>query len=175
MDREVCVLIYSQYSLASQKLVEYIKILPYDFAAVTGMTFLAADSQDIRDSLLSKLNINEVPCIYIKYFDGRVAVYHSDNLFRFIDSITRSFIPQNLPEEHVAQQPIRQQHVVAPPPSPQQQQDDEIIIEEPKIPASFIKRDKIMEVATAMFKQREDVEKARSAAAAPIPPNRTPL
>ena len=180
MDREVCVLIYSQYSIASQKLVDYIKILPYDFAAVTGMTFLPADTQNVRDILKKELNVDEVPCLYIKYFDGRNVMYQDTMIYKFIDSVTRSFIPQNPPQvinDVQAQQQQMQPQQMQPQQMQQQMQPSQTVnlendselqqvqqqiqqqMQQHQIPASFIKRDKIMEAATEMFKQREESEK----------------
>ena len=69
MDRELCVLVYSEFSQASRRLIEYIQSLPYDLAAITGMSLFAADSQEARDKL-DILSITTVPCIFIKYFKG---------------------------------------------------------------------------------------------------------
>lgn len=89
MDRELCVLIYSQYSPASKEVIDFIQSLPYDIAAVTGMSLLAADSQNVRNNL-AMLNISSVPCIFIKYLDGTSSLYKDEQVYSFIDSISRS-------------------------------------------------------------------------------------
>jgi|HubBroStandDraft_6_1064221.scaffolds.fasta_scaffold727774_2 hypothetical protein len=92
MDRKFCVLIYSQYSSASKSLIEYIRALPYDFARITGMTFLAADNQSVRDCLLRQ-NITTVPAIVVQYFDGKFQVFENDAVYKFISVIVASMTP----------------------------------------------------------------------------------
>lgn len=124
MDREVCVLVYSQYSTASKNLVDYIKLLPYDFAAVTGLTFLAADTLDVREKL-TELGVVDVPAIFIKYFDGRTVIYTGQKLYGFVDSITSSLIVSQQPADQVNDQVIEEFRYIPPrvqPPKLQVQQ-----------------------------------------------------
>ena len=93
MDRELCVLIYSEFSPASKLVIDYIQSLPYDIAAITGMTMFAADTQDSRDKLL-KLSIESVPCIFVRYFDGTTNVYESNGVYKFIDAISAAIQKQ---------------------------------------------------------------------------------
>jgi hypothetical protein len=90
MNREICVLIYSQYSSASEQLITYISNLPYDLAAITGMVLLQADSKEIRDGL-SSINIDTVPCIYVKYFDDTFHIYKDAQVYDFITAVTQAF------------------------------------------------------------------------------------
>lgn len=87
MDRELCVLVYSEFSPASKRLIEYIQSLPYDLAAITGMSMFAADTQESRDRLQT-LSITTVPCIFVKYFDGRTVIYTDNNVYAFINAIS---------------------------------------------------------------------------------------
>lgn len=89
MNREICVLIYSQYSSASEQLIAHISNLSYDFAAVTGIVLLQADCQSIRDDLM-KSNIDTVPCIYVKYFDGTHQIYKDAQVYDFIAAVTQA-------------------------------------------------------------------------------------
>jgi hypothetical protein len=89
MNREICVLIYSQYSSASEQLIDYMSKLPYDLAAITGIVLLQADSKAIRDNLI-KINVDTVPCIYVKYFDGTQQIYKDEQVYDFITAVTQA-------------------------------------------------------------------------------------
>lgn len=89
MNREICVLVYSQYSSASEQLIDYISKLSYDLAAITGIVLLQADSIIIRDEL-HKLGIHTVPCIYVKYFDGTYQIYRDNQVYDFITAVTQA-------------------------------------------------------------------------------------
>lgn len=89
MNREVCVLIYSQYSQASKKLMENIKSLSYDLVAITGMSLLQADSQSVRDRL-TDMNIDDVPSIFVKYFNGKTQLHVGDEVYDFIDAVSKA-------------------------------------------------------------------------------------
>ena len=138
MDREVCVLIYSEYSQASQRIMNFIQNLPYDIAAVTGMSLLAADTQEIRDKL-SKLNILSVPCIFIRYFNGTTAVYNDELVYSFIDAITRSVSDVNV--QNVLDSAVENITV--------QPQEKQLVIHD---------KDKVMAAAAAIQKSRESAD-----------------
>lgn len=94
MNRELCVLIYSQYSSASEQLIDYISKLPYDLAAITGIVLLQADNKMIRDELY-KIDIHTVPCIYVKYFDGTHQIYKDNQVYDFINAVTQAINGNN--------------------------------------------------------------------------------
>lgn len=140
MDRELCVLIYSEFSTASKRLMEYIQSLPYDLAAITGMSFFAADTRESRDKLKT-LSITTVPCIFVKYFDGKTTLYTEDNVYAFINAISSSMsnrepdkVPEILPEI-------------------------DIDADVPVVTTKVINRGDVMAAAMAMQKGREANEK----------------
>lgn len=140
MDREICVLVYSQYSPASKRVIEFIQSLPYDLVAITGMTMLAADTQTTREKL-SNLNITTVPCIYVKYFDGKTVLYEDNMVYSFLDSIIVKLQKDDNTIELV----------------------EEIKEKEIKEPALEIyKRDDVMSAASSLLKKREALEQAQT-------------
>lgn len=170
MDREICVLVYSEFSPASKQIVDYIQSLPYDIAAITGMTLLAADTNEIRKSL-GAMNIRSVPCIYIKYFNGKTSVYSGQQVYSFIDAITAAITSAAAP----VQQKGRTQLQAPPQQPPQQAAPSEVInLEEddmPKIPDVVVKKGNVMAAAAAMQKVREESSIMPTA----IPKNKTKL
>lgn len=147
MDREICVLVYSQYSPASKRVIEFIQSLPYDLVAITGMTMLAADTQTTREKL-SNLNITTVPCIYVKYFDGKTVLYEDNMVYSFLDSIIVKLQKDDNTIELV----------------------EEIKEKEIKEPALEIyKRDDVMSAASSLLKKREALEQAQTKGP-PLPP-----
>lgn len=151
MDRELCVLVYSQYSQASKHVIDFIQTLSYDLAAITGMSLLAADTQEIRDKLKS-LNISSVPCIFVKYFDGTTALYEENLVYSFIDSVTKSVLV--VPFSNI---PITQNDTAIvdltleenPPTAPRQDANFEIY-----------ERDNVMEAAKSLRQAREAEQEA---------------
>lgn len=135
MDRELCVLVYSEFSPASKRLIEYIQSLPYDLAAITGMSMFAADTQESRDRLQT-LSITTVPCIFVKYFDGRTVIYTDNNVYAFINAISSAMPTNVIPETNL----------------------ENAETEAPKI----LKREDVMNAAMAMQKGRESKEKAET-------------
>jgi|HubBroStandDraft_1064217.scaffolds.fasta_scaffold319859_2 hypothetical protein len=146
MDRKLCVLVYSTYSAASKTLIEHIRSLPYDFAAVTGMTLLSADSSVVRDACLAK-DIKTVPCLIVQYFDGNSKLLEDTDVYKFIASVSQSVgmqSPAPLPTQELA------------------------------VPANIVSRDQVMSAATAMQKSRE-VEEPTANTDHPQGPRRTQL
>lgn len=143
MDRELCVLVYSEFSAASKRLIEYIQSLPYDLAAITGMSLFAADTQNARDKLKT-LSITTVPCIFVKYFDGKATLYTDENVYAFITAISSAIVPheeqvnlaENLPKIDIDGDENSQIH----------------------------KREDVMSAAIAMHQIREEKEKAEKMA-----------
>jgi hypothetical protein len=137
MDRKLCVLVYSTYSAASKTLIEYVRALPYDLAAVTGMTLLCADSSAVRDALMAK-DVKNVPCLILQYFDGRSQLLEDMDVYKFIASVSRSIgiksQQENIPQENSLPD--------APPMTVTEM-------------ASIVSRDKVMSAATEMQKSRE--------------------
>jgi hypothetical protein len=107
MNRKLCVLIYSQYSPASQALVEYIQQMPYDFAKITGLTFLPADSEIIREKLIEK-NITVVPSLFVQYFDGQTLLLENETIYKFIASVNKTITQTSEPisEKQDASKPV---------------------------------------------------------------------
>lgn len=174
MDREICVLVYSEFSPASKQIVDYIQSLPYDIAAITGMTLLAADTNEIRKSL-GAMNISYVPCIYIKYFNGKTSVYSGQQVYSFIDAITAAITSAAAPAAAPVQ-PRGRTQLQAPPqqPQPQAAPSEVINLEEddmPKIPEGVVKKGNVMAAAAAMQKVREESSIMPTA----IPKNKTKL
>lgn len=136
MDRKLCVLIYSTFSTESKRLIEYIRNLPYDLAALTGMTFLCADNGIIREKLLLN-EIQNVPCLLLRYFNGNDQLLENEDVYKFIASISQSiFSPQ--------QPPTSSQIVV---PSVDDEKDENNII---------VTRKDVMSTAMEMQKSREN-------------------
>lgn len=147
MDRSICVLIYSEFSHASKRLMDYIQSRPCDIAAITGLSMLVADTQEIRDSLTT-LAITSVPCIFIKYFDGTSALYADNDAYAFVDAITSSV--SIAPSINVDLE--------------EAEKEEEI---KPQVP---LKRVDVMAAALAMHKGREVKEKALQTP--PFPPSK---
>lgn len=147
MNREACVLIYSQYSQASGKLMEYISSLSYDLVALTGMVLLQADSQMVRDRL-SDMTIDVVPSIFVKYFDGTTQLHAGDEVYDFIAAVSRAV---NIRAETATSAKIDNDD-----------DDDRVVVKEKPIEIS--KKD-VMNAAAEMLKMREMDEKRKSDAA----------
>lgn len=149
MNREACVLIYSQYSQASGKLMEYISSLSYDLVALTGMVLLQADSQMVRDRL-SDMTIDVVPSIFVKYFDGTTQLHAGDEVYDFIAAVSRAV---NIRAETATSAKID---------NDDNDDDDDRVVKEKPIEIS--KKD-VMNAAAEMLKMREMDEKRKSDAA----------
>lgn len=147
MDRELCVLVYSEFSQASRRLIEYIQSLPYDLAAITGMSLFAADSQEARDKL-DILSITTVPCIFIKYFNGKTNLYTDDNVYAFISAISAA-MPSNTPETVSTTKPTKEINI-------------DYVDPEPIPLPEIIKRGNVMSAAVEMQKTRDDKLKKES-------------
>lgn len=89
MDRKLCVLLYSQYSPASNQFLTYIKNLPYDIAQLTGMTMLSVDCDEVRN-IVKKNGLTTVPCILIQYFDDTKITLEGNNVYAFVDAVGKS-------------------------------------------------------------------------------------
>lgn len=146
MDRKLCVLVYSTYSAASKGLIEYVRALPYDFAAVTGMTLLCADSSGVRDALMAK-DVKTVPCLIIQYFDGKSQLLEDADVYKFIASVSRS-IGFDQPQREA----LRVQQDIPDAPTLASSADDSPAM------ANIVSRTEVMSAATAMQKSREDGE-----------------
>lgn len=140
MDRKLCVLVYSTYSLASKRLVEYVGSLPFDFASVTGMTLLCADSAEVRRRLAAE-NVTTVPSLIVQYFNGTTRLYEDRDVYAFIESVVRSVGSSNGEAETT-------------------KDDEEIEAGEPTEPPRVEKKD-VLSAAMAMQKSREDESEPR--------------
>lgn len=147
MNRELCVLVYSEFSQASRQLIEYIQSLPYDLAAVTGMSLFAADSQEARDKLDS-LSINTVPCIFIKYFDGKTTLYTDNDVYAFISAISNA-MPSTTHETVSSTKPTKEINI-------------DYVEPEPLPLPEIIKRGSVMAAAMEMQKSRDEKTKKES-------------
>lgn len=90
MDRKLCVLVYSQFSQASKRLMEYVENLPFDLFRLTGMTLLQADSDHVRRMLKEK-EIDSVPTLIVQYFDGKMMILKEDEINKFISAVSANF------------------------------------------------------------------------------------
>lgn len=151
MDRKLCVLIYSMYSSASKKLIEYIQSLPYDLVAVTGITLLCADSVSIRDKLTAQ-NITTVPCLIIHYFNGQSQTLENDDVYKFITSVSRSIGYTESPSLPSASTPL-----LRPLQPPSSVQPAAVAIQPSDATIDIVSRDKVMDAAVAMQKSREAI------------------
>lgn len=86
MDRKLCVFVYSTHSQLSRDVIEYIQRLEYDLPRVTGLTFLNADSDTIRDRLLRD-GIEKVPVLLVEYFNGKRQMFEGVDIYAWIDTV----------------------------------------------------------------------------------------
>lgn len=140
MDRKLCVLIYSTFSTESKRLIEYIRNLPYDIAAITGMTFLCADSAIVREKLLLN-DIRNVPCLVLQYFNGKDQLLENEDVYKFI-----SLISQSVNHPPISTDPI----------DISDNYDESSFNDVKKEDVTIVNRKDVMSTAMAMQKSREE-------------------
>ena len=86
-----CVLIYSNYSKNSKKIMEILKSSPVDLTTNEDikLNLLCIDNETVRKKILNstKLSIEKVPCVLVVHADGGVEKYDGVNAFNFIEEI----------------------------------------------------------------------------------------
>jgi hypothetical protein len=95
MNQQLSVLLYSQYSKSSKKLLDIFttsSIVPEEI----GLSTVCIDNEKIRKRILksNKVKIESVPCILILYNDGGVEKFDGSNAFRWVEDIITQFTPQ---------------------------------------------------------------------------------
>jgi hypothetical protein len=106
--QQYSILLYSQYSPNSQKLIELVKhSIPSEF----GLTEICIDNDKIRKQIYKskKIEVKIVPCILVIFSDGVVEKYDGSNAFRWVEEIASKLTPPP-PPVTVSQQP-QQFHV----------------------------------------------------------------
>lgn len=151
MNREVCILVYSDQSSASERLFQYIKELPYDFLAISGTVLLECSKSQVRESVI-KMGINFVPSFYVRFFNETSAVYSGDRCYGFINAFSSAVSavqphPKEM-DQHYQQHQQHQQH--------QHQQQPT----EPELKP--VAREQVKDLAQAMFKSREEADLAQA-------------
>ena len=94
MNFNSCVLLYSKYSTASKKLMEYINTSGVDLTKTIGLQLLCVDNNEIRKKIIknNQLTILTIPCILLIYKDGGVEKYEGLNVFNWCEEIINQLI-----------------------------------------------------------------------------------
>ena len=110
MEHHLCVLLYSNYSVACKNLLSALTSCPIDLYNLAGLNNICIDNENIRKQITSSKNIviTNVPCLLVIYQGFRIEKYEGQNLYDWIDN----FVEKNLP-------PPPPQQVLLPPPQPQ--------------------------------------------------------
>lgn len=124
------VLLYSQYSSKSKKLLNFISQYRIE-TSYFNLTLLCIDNENIRKQILSskKININVVPCILVIYPDGVVEKYEGTNAFNWMEDKITKLIPKLYDEPP----PLPPQQLSSPqslPQSPEQIEENATIIDD---------------------------------------------
>jgi len=119
MNQALPVLLYSNYSEHSKRLINTIQQAPIDFSSLTSLNPLCIDNEEIRNRISkSKIDISIVPCIIIAYPDGGVEKYEGSRAFAWVEDIIKTNAPPP-PPPHVPTPP-------QPPRRPQEPQETEL-------------------------------------------------
>lgn len=121
---QFCVLIYSKYSMASNKLLNALQSSPVDLNKVTKLTRLCIDNQDIRKQILhpNKFEITSVPCILVVLQSGEVQRYEGRKAFEWVDELVNFHMPPPpIPQQQVE---YKQTNVVKKQKNPKQSSND---------------------------------------------------
>lgn len=143
MNREVCILVYSDQSSASERLFRYIKELPYDFLAISGTVLLECSKSQVRESVI-KMGINFVPSFYVRFFNETSAVYSGDRCYGFINAFSSAV---SAVQPHPKEMDQHYQHQQQPPTEPE---------------LKPVAREQVKDLAQAMFKSREEADLAQA-------------
>lgn len=144
MDRKHCVLFYSRFSPASQKIIEYIQSLSYDLPRLTGLTMVCVDSDFVRNKIY-KYGITVVPCLFIQYFDGEQQLLTNTLINDWISEVTQITLQEKKESDSSSIT-----NLSPPPPSV-----DDVVNQ----PSPSDKKLDVMSMAMSMQKTRENDDK----------------
>jgi len=90
MEHNLCLLLYSNYSSFSDKILRMTKFnYKTDCFKKMGLKYVCIDNKQIRNKIMSSnvINISYIPCILILYHDGVVEKYDDDKVFKWVDDM----------------------------------------------------------------------------------------
>jgi hypothetical protein len=100
MNQQFTVLLYSQYSPNSKRILDYLKECPVDLTTVTGLCTVCIDNAEVRAKIIksTQIDIQVVPSILIVHPDGGVEKYDGGNAFRWVEEVIQKYTPVNPPQ-----------------------------------------------------------------------------
>ena len=93
MERQLSVLLYSNYSPHSKKLMNIIESSP-DFIQLTNLQYLCVDNSRVRERIekSNNMRVDTVPCILLVYSDGGIEKYDGSHAFRWVEEIITKYV-----------------------------------------------------------------------------------
>lgn len=88
MNRQYCILLYSNHSNECKKLFLYIDSLPFDLLSTTGLSLCCVDNVDMRNTI-EKCGITDVPTLLSKYFDQNQQQLVGASIYDWIATIAQ--------------------------------------------------------------------------------------
>lgn len=107
MEPQSSVLLYSKYSSASKKLMDFIRSSGVDFTSLMSLQPVCIDNEEIRKRILKneQIDITSVPCVLIIYPDGGIEKYDGAHVFTWSEEIIRQYAPPPPPRPQPPQHP----------------------------------------------------------------------
>ena len=109
MEPTLSVLLYSKYSMHSNRLMNTIKNSNVDFINRFSIQPFCVDNQNVRQRILQNkdIEINTVPCLLLTYPDGGVEKYDGQNLLNWVNERLNLLKPVQ-PVQEIIQEPVNE-------------------------------------------------------------------